>query len=504
MTNKHFQVCLLTAALLFLFGGAAYSAAPAAGPALPAVSKTVLSNGLKLLVYENHGAPLVSFGLFVRAGGMDNISGQTGLAHLFEHLAFKGTERVGTTNYAAEKKLLDEMDRLTLLLPFQSTETAAKTAANIARLEAEAARYVVPNEYSKIYAGLGGGDLNAYTSADLTAYTVSLPANQVKNWMIMEADRISRPVLREFYKERAVVLEELRMGNSSPDSLLFKALLNESFSASPYRVPVIGYESDVENLTRPQALAYFREHYGPDSTTIVIAGDVNTNAVIKLVKKYFGPLPATRRAPANITAEPSRNGERRAAVRFDSQPVVYISYGIPSPRSADAPALILINELLGSGRTSRLYKNLIEGRQLALYAGAEAHLPGLREDSVQLFYAAPKAPHTAAEAEAAIYNELQALATVPVPQAELDKTLAMYEAALVMKLDKNSSMVQNLGYAECTLGDWALDWKTLAALRAVTPQDIMTAAAKYFTRDNRAVVWLEPAAEAVPAKEPAQ
>lgn len=476
---------------------ASAASAAVSSATLPAVTKITFSNGLKLLVLENHTSPTVSLNIFFRAGGIDNISGQTGLAHLFEHMAFKGTDVIGTTDYKAEKKLMEQMDAVALKINDETAKTAPDAATvaalkkQLAELLEKADKYVVKNEYSKLYSEMGGSRLNAYTSADLTAYTVSLPANQVENWMIMESSRFKNPVLREFYKERDVVLEELRMGKSRPQTVLYGAMLNAAFSASPYRTMVIGHEDDVARLIRPQAEAYYRTYYGPNNATLVIVGDVNTKQTVAMAKKYFGGL-ASRPMPAvTLTKEPARNGEHRAAVKFAASPEIFIAYNTPNPQHEDAPALAVISDLLSSGRTSRLYKNIVEGKQLALYAGSSASSPGIREDGIFLIYSAPKAPNTTDMIEKAVYEEIEKFKSEPVSAGDLSKVINQYEAALISRMEHNAGMGNQIGYAECVFGDWSFDWSFLTRIKKVTPDDIRRVAAKYFTRDNRSAAWIE-------------
>lgn len=490
----------LAALAAVLASAAVCAAAPVITPpaeGLPAVTKAVFPNGLTLLVLENHVSPTVSFKVFFRAGSADNVSGQTGLAHLFEHLVFKGTERIGTTDHAAETVLMTQADQTAAALNAETAkpqpdETAAQTLRRrLAAQEKEAARYTVRNEMQKIYADIGGYGLNAFTATDVTWYTVSLPSNRVEEWMIIESDRFKNPVLREFYTERDVVLEELRIGDSKPEGRLYRAVITAAFSASPYRNPNIGWESDVARLTRPLAEAYFSTYYGPNNATIVVAGDVNTSRVIELTGKYFAsiePRPLPARA---LTKEPARDGEHRHAVLFDAAPALRVAFNRPAMFHADAPALAVLAELLAGGRTARLFQDLVENKKLASAVSISAAWPGIREPGVFLFSASPLAPHTPAEVEAALYADLNRLKTEPVTARDLEKAVNRYRAGLINSMENNSGLATRIGMGESALGDWAFDWKMLKNIEQVTPQDIMRVASTYFTEANRSVAWIE-------------
>ncbi|MDD4004404.1 MAG: pitrilysin family protein [Elusimicrobiaceae bacterium] len=474
-----------------------HGAAVRSAQTLPPVTKTVYKNGLTLLVLENHVSPAVSFKVFFRAGSIDNPSGRTGLAHLFEHMIFKGTRGTGTKNYRAEAALMPRMDELAARLNDEAARPGAQPAklaalrGRLNELEREAGQYITSNEMQKIYSGIGAYGLNAFTSPDVTWYTVSLPANRVEDWMILESDRFKNPVLREFYSERDVVLEELRINQSNPESRLYYALMSAAFSASPYRNPIIGWESDVARLLRPQAEEFFRTYYGPNNATIAIVGDVNAEEVKILAGKYFGDIEPRPLPDRTLTKEPLRDGEHRNALAFPSAPALRIAFNRPDMFSEDAPALALISSLLCAGRTSRLYKNMVENKQLAAAVSCTPSFPGSREASLFYLAAAPRAPHTAAEVEAAVYDELDRLKTIPAPQTEITKALNRHKADLVKTMENNSGMSRLLGMSESIFGDWAFQWKFLARLEQVAPQDIMRAAKRCFKPENRSVAWIE-------------
>ena len=477
----------------------AVPAVAADGAAYPPVMEAKLKNGMTVLVLERKTSPTVAFRVYFRVGNVNNPAGFTGMAHLFEHMIFKGTRTIGTKNYAAEKPLIDELDKVSAEINAENCKPAPdalKLAAldkKLKDIETKEAAFIIPNEFQKIYDGLGGRGLNAATSEDYTMYQISLPANKVEDWMLIESDRFKNPVLREFYKERSVVLEEMRMGQSRQTTVMWQTLAALSFFAHPYHSPTIGWESDVSRLLRPELEEYFKTYYGPNNATVAIVGDVDAKKVVGMMEKYFGGIPARPLPQVRLTEEPEQKGERRAAIVFDAQPAVYAGYHVPAHDSADQPALEMISSMLSSGRTARFYKNIVEGKQLAVSAFAGYGDPGERFPCMFVLGAVPKAPHTVTEVENAMYEELEKLKTQPVDNAELSKVLKKYQASLLSEMESNEGLASSLAYNQQILGDWRYNWTALSDLAKVTPQDIQRVAAKYFVRDNRTVVWTESA-----------
>jgi predicted Zn-dependent peptidase len=342
-------------------------AIPADAPRLNVVQHT-LKNGMTFLIVPRRVSPTVSAYIRFKVGGVDDPAGQTGIAHLLEHMMFKGTTTFGTTNYSAEKPLIESMDRLNLELQRleyrrQTSPLAPADETRIAQLKKSIAatlarqrQYIVKSEMDEAYDRLGGTGLNASTSSDYTTYTVDLPSNALEAWAYVEADRIRDPVFREFYAERDVVHEERRLRtDTTPGGLLSETLDALTYSAHPYRNPVVGWPTDIDNTKRGEVLAYFRTYYAPNNAIAAIVGDVEPREVIRLAEKYFGSIPARTKPFRTLTVEPEQRGERRASVVFDASPQFGMTYHIPAYGHADAPALQMLGSLLSDGRTSRLY-----------------------------------------------------------------------------------------------------------------------------------------------------
>src|SRR5215467_6645373 len=306
-----------------------------------------LANGMTVLMVERHQAPVVSINMTFGVGGVNEQVGQTGLAHLYEHMAFKGTRTVGTKNYEKEKPILEELSRVGTELEQRQRELAKRSADNPASLEEaaaieglqkrftalqdQAAQYVAGNEIALLYQRHGGVGLNAATGKDITRYMISLPSNRLPLWAALESDRMANPVLREFYKERGVVMEERRLRNDdSANGLLFETFTSAAFRAHPYGIPTIGWESDILSLTPADTEAFFKAHYGPGNATIAIVGDIHPKEVIALIENTFGKIPAAPPPPQIVTVEPPQRGERRVEVEFDAEPSIAIGYHKPA------------------------------------------------------------------------------------------------------------------------------------------------------------------------------
>jgi len=475
----------------------------AASPSLAErVTEHKLANGLTVLMVERHQTPVVSINITFAVGGINEQVGQTGLAHLYEHMAFKGTRTVGTRDYEKEKPILEELGRVGTELEQRQRDmakqgraaTAEEQAAidtlqnRFAELQSQASQYVVGNEMALLYQRHGGVGFNASTGKDLTRYTISLPANRLPLWAAIEADRMANPVLREFYKERGVVMEERRLRNDdSPNGLLFETFTSAAFRAHGYGVPTIGWGSDILSLTPVATEAFFKTHYGPNRATIALVGDIDPKEVLALIESTFGKIPAAPASPSLVTVEPEQRGERRVEVEFDAEPSIVIGYHKPGLGHPDDDVFDVIDAVLTDGLTSRLHTKLVRERRLAASVNSDANYPGVRAPNLFIVTATPLAPHTVAEVEAAIYEELERLKQEPVSPKELEKVINNLDADLVRALRSNSGLASQLALYQTVAGDWRYVLKSRDKIAAVTPADVQRVAAQYFTKSNRTV-----------------
>ena len=459
------------------------------------VTRFTLKNGLTFIVLERHEAPVVSFHTYADVGAVDEVKGITGMAHLFEHLAFKGSRNVGTKDYKAEEEAMTKMDALFLDIKKERRKEEQTDGKRLQELQKrleeaqqEAASHLVPDEFEEALSRAGSTGLNASTSWDATRYTVSLPSNKVELWMSLESDRFLNPVLREFYKERNVVMEERRLRTENqPVGRLIEEFLGVAFKAHPYGEPVVGHMSDLETLTRAEAETFFRKYYSPSNLTLAIVGDVDASEVRKLAETYFGRIPGRPKPDPVETVEPLQLGERRVVVEDSAQPFVLVGYHKPNIKNRDNPVFDTITDLLGLGRTSRLYKSLVKESKVAVSASAFQSLPGNKYPGLFLFFVVPTRGHTGGECEGAIYTEIQKLKSDLVSVQELEKAKTRSRASLIRSLSSNRGLAAQLAFYEAVTGDWRNLFKQLEEIERVTAEDIQRVARKYFTRKNRTI-----------------
>ncbi|MCK5357974.1 MAG: insulinase family protein, partial [Elusimicrobiales bacterium] len=372
----------------------------------------------------------------------------------------------------------------------RNEEKIKQLEINFTKLLKEADKYIIKNEYTKIYKELGSTGLNAGTATDYTTYMVSLPSNRLEEWMIIESDRFKNPVLREFYMERAVVTEEKKMGETSPNKVLWHALFSHAFIAHPYKNPTIGWSDDLKKYSATDAKNFFGKFYAPNNATLAIVGDINPIEVIKLAKKYFNSWKRREIPSTDYTKEPKQQAEKRINVFFKAQPMLRMGFHNEGFDSADMPALIVLSEVLSGGKTGRFYKTIVEGRKIALYAGSHHSLAGNRYPSLFFIAAAPKNPHTSEAVEDAIMEEIEKVKKEAPTKWEMNRIINNYEASLIKQLESNSGMAESLSSNQQILDNWKTDWIVLEKIKKLKPEDISKAAQKYLTKENKTIVFL--------------
>ena len=463
-----------------------------------------LANGMTVLMVERHQAPIVSINMAFGVGGVNEQVGLTGLAHLYEHMAFKGTRTVGTRDFEREQAVLDDLTMVGNELDRREHEEAARAQMEgkphvvsqevqqlqrrFKELQEKAGEYVVGNEMALLYQRHGGVGLNASTGKDITRYVISLPANRLPLWAALESDRMAHPVLREFYKERGVVMEERRLRtDDSPNGLLYETFTSTAFQAHQYGVPTIGWGSDILALTPAATEAFFKTYYGPNNATVAIVGDIKPKEVIALIEQTFGKIPAAPPIPALVTEEPPQRGERRVEIEFDAEPALAIGYHKPTIGHPDDFVFDVIDEVLTEGVTSRLYSTLVRDKRLAASVLSDTNYPGVRAPNLFVIAATPLAPHTTTEVESAIYEELERLKTEPISAKEFERVLNGLDADLVRSLRSNSGLASQLAFYQTVAGTWRYVLSARDRIAAVTPADVQRVAAQYLTKPNRTV-----------------
>lgn len=466
------------------------------GERLPVV-KHVLPNGMTFLFLRKPGAPIVSFVTQFRAGGVDEWTGISGTAHLFEHMLFKGTPTLGTRNYAAEQAMFPRIDAAadSLTAEFRKGDAADTTALRRLRerlrlLEDSARQYVVSNELDRVLTTNGAQNLNASTFNDGTNYYFALPANRAELWFVLESDRIRNPVLREFYSERDVVMEERRLRvETQPFGILREEFLQAAFRAHPYGRPVVGIASEIQTVSRNATLDYFHRFYGPNNSVVAIVGDIDVDQMTRWADQYFASIPAGEPHRPVVTQEPPQRGERRIEVEYDANPSVMIGYHVPNARHADAPALAMLASMLTGGRTARLTNRLVVQDHVAASIFASQQ-PGSRYPRLFVFQATPIAPHTTAEIESVIYDELERIQRDPPSDFEMQRVRNQIETSAVGRVADGFGLAIQMASSEALWGDWAQTFRDQSDLLRVTPADIQRVARTYFSRSNRTVATL--------------
>lgn len=466
----------------------------AATPLADKVVEHRFANGLHLLVVERHDTPTVAAYITVGVGAVHETSENRGVAHLLEHMLFKGTETVGTTDYAAEKPLLDEMEQVGGELDRLRRDPAAdavrreELAARLKALQERHRAFVVKDALAQLYSENGAVGYNAFTSKDLTTYLVSVPANKLELWALLESDRMKHAVLREFYTERDVIREERRRSyESDPRGLLYETLLANAFSVHPYRNPIIGWHSDIENLTLEKTRDFLQRYYAPVNTVIALVGDVRAAAAIALVDRYFGTIAAGEPVPRVTAVEPPQRGEKRITVNFDAEPHLAMAFHKPMLPDKDDYVFDLIDQILGQGRTSRLYRRIVEEEQLASSVAVYG-APGSRYPNLFVIDAVPRHPHTPAEVEAAIVAELDRLRSEPVTPAELAKARNRLLTDNLRALRSNAGLARMLTTYQSLAGDWRYLVTYEERIGALTAADVQSAANRWLGPGNRTLV----------------
>ncbi len=458
-----------------------------------------LPNGLTILICERPEAPVFSFFTLVDAGSAQDPMLATGLAHMFEHMAFKGTDTIGTKDYAAEKPALAKVEVTYAAYLAERDKTVGQDPAKLKELEkawkdaiAAADKYVVPNEFGKIIEQNGGEDLNAFTSYDETGYHYSLPENRLELWAYLESERFLHPVMREFYKERNVVIEERRMRtDSNPFGRLLEQFTEEAFAAHPYHRPTVGWMSDLNHFSATDAQVFFDKYYVPSNMVVAVAGDIKTAQAMPILEKYFGRIPTHPHPDEITTVEPPQNSERRVILKETSQPIYIEGYHRPDYRSKDDAVFDAISDLMSEGRTSRLYRALVRDKKIASFSEGLTGYPGIKYPHLFAFLAVPLPGHKPEEMADAIHVEIDRLKKEDISDEELKMIKTRSKANLIRGLADNEGLATQLATYETRYGDWRELFRSVDRIDQVTKADIRRVANEVFVDTNRTVGIIE-------------
>ncbi len=460
-----------------------------------------LDNGLTVVICERPEAPVFSFYTHVDAGSTQDPLGQTGMAHMFEHMAFKGTDKIGTKDYAAEKVALEKVEKAYAAYIEERDKRVGRDEQKLKQLETawqdstkEATQYVIPNQFGEIVERNGGEDMNASTNEDETNYFYSMPENRLELWAYLESERFMHPVMREFYKERNVVIEERRMRtDSNPIGRLLEQFQTAAFQAHPYHRPTIGWMSDLNSFSATDAQKFFDRYYIPSNMVVTVVGDVKAAETMALIEKYFGRIPSHEQPDERTTTEPPQNSERRVVLQDMSQPLYLEGYHRPDYRNPDDAVYDAIADLMSEGRTSRLYRALVRDQKIASYSAGFSGLPGSKYPHLFAFYAFPLPGHKPEQMADAIHAEIERIKKEDISDEELKMIKTRAKANLIRGLGSNEGLAFQLGLYQARYGDWRELFRQVDRIDKVSKADIRRVANQTFVPTNRTVGIIETA-----------
>jgi predicted Zn-dependent peptidase len=472
------------------------------------ITTKVLPNGLTILICERPEAPVFAYTTFVDAGDVNDPSGESGLAHMFEHLAFKGTSQIGTNDYAAEKVALDNLEAANDALEAEKRNPAGPDPKKVEQLkkafdEAQAAaqKFVVSNQFTDVAERNGAHAVNASTGLDQTMYFWSMPENRLELWAWLESSRLYDTVPREFYKERSVVMEERRMRtDSNPQGRMFEQLLATAYVAHNYGRSNVGWPSELSQITATEAMTFHKKYYVGSNIVVAVVGDVKASEAMPILEKYFSKVPGGPKPLAMTTVEPKQFAEKSIVIKDPSQPLYIEVYHRPNYQSPDDVVYDAISDIMSNGRVSRLYRDMVRDQQIAAAAGGESSAPGVKYPSLFLFYGFPLPGHTNAEMATAIHKEIERLKTTDVTDAELAMYKTRTRADLLRGLGDNQGLANALATYQTRFGDWRELFLQLDRVDKVTKADIRRVANQTFVASNRTTAEIDTQAPATPAK----
>ena len=470
------------------------------------VEEFELDNGMRFLLVRRPELTTVAAAWAAHVGSANERPGITGLAHFFEHMMFKGTHTIGTTDIERDLQIIAEQEAVQEQIrtelrnqrrryrlgeidnpygPAHRTDTLNALRAEFQELVEEQRELMVKDELDKVYTDGGGTSLNAFTSNDFTVYINQLPANRLELWFWLESDRLLNPVFREFYAERDVVYEERRLRTESTPTGRYDEQADAMFWQShPYSWPVIGWPSDLEVISKAQADEFFATYYAPNNLTGVLVGNFDSAEVRSLAERYFGRLQGSGRpVPDVVTLEAEQLAEKRMTAECDCQPQLQIRYHAVPFGHADGYALDVIAGVL-NGRTGRLYERIVEGAEIA--SNASAFYEARRYAGVFNLRAETKGDATPEQLLGAWDQVVAELIAEPVPEDELAKVKNRVSADTYRQLRDPFFLMIQLAVMDA-LGDWQYLNTVAERTNQVTAEDVQRVAAKYFEPSKRLV-----------------
>ena len=458
-----------------------------------------LANGLTVIICERPEAPVFSFYTLVDAGSAQDPMRQPDWRTCSSTWRSRARTRLAPRMTPRRRPALQKVESAYEAYIAERDKQVGQDDAKLKQLEkawkdaiAEADKYVVPNEFGKIIEQSGGEDMNASTSYDQTEYHYSMPENRLELWAYLESERFLHPVMREFYKERNVVIEERRMRTeSNPFGRLLEQFTQQAFAAHPYHRPTVGWMSDLNHFSATDAQKFFDRYYVPNNMVVAVAGDIKPAQALLILEKYFGRLPAHPLPDETTTQEPPQNSERRVLLKEASQPIYIEGYHRPDYRSKDDAVFDALSDLLSEGRTSRLYRSLVRDKKIASFCEGLTGYPGVKYPHLFAFIAVPLPGHKPDEMAAAIHAEVEKLKKEDISDDELKMIKTRSKANLIRGLADNQGLATQLAIYQTRYGDWRELFRTVDRIDQVSKADIRRIANQVFTDTNRTVGVIE-------------
>jgi predicted Zn-dependent peptidase len=508
------RLALLLTVLLATLGPRAGSGAQELSLADQVIERT-LDNGLTVLMVVRPETPLIRCILGYRVGSVNERPGITGISHFHEHMMFKGTNSMGVKPGTQERdaEIMAQIDEIMAQIIEEESKVTGRDDAKIIEWKAQISELIneqreetiLSEELWGAYQAAGGTGINASTGQEMTQYYVTLPKNKIELFLALEADRMVNPVFREFYSERDVIAEERRMSENRP-GFFFNEQLNATFyAASPYSSSVVGWMSDVSNITREEMQEYRDLYYRPDNAVLVMAGDIDVDAVMAKVQEYFGPIPSRGKSPRVRTQEPSPNFyretvgpdfdapyiEKRVYGRAATNPSVQILFHIPPVWHEDLAPLYMLGEVMSS-RSGDMYETMVLDREHATAVRARAstsEYDGSFSVSATVKEVNRRQVASSDVIEGELWSFLEEAKTEPVDPQLLERVKNQVEADFLLSL-RGTGIASSLARMEIAY-EWQFIEEQYRQRMAVTSEDLMRVAQKYFTRDNSVTGVLE-------------
>lgn len=445
-----------------------------------------LPNGMTWLLVRRSSASVFAGALEVRVGGVDETPPQIGLAHMFEHMAFKGTRDIGTIDYNKEAPILQKI----AIAGDAWVKTGDKAKlAEMQALQKEARKFQVPNELFTLLVRSGARDVNAYTTKDVTQYHGEMTANQLPMWLYLYSGMVGDPVLREFYPERDVVQEERRMRvENSPHGKAYQALIGTAFTTSPYQYSTIGSADQIASLTIGSALAFHKAYYHPHRMVGALVGDINIAQAKALIAQNFGRRPASASRDHKLPEEPQQTVLRRTAVRADSAPFMLMGYHKPKVGTKEDYVFDVIDYAMCSGASSRLYRELVVQEKMAQSVTCANGIPGNRLNNLYYIEVFPIAGHSPKEVEVRILAAFTRLGEQGVTALELEKARNNLAANFLWEMNSDDDLAELLVTYQALTGDWRYVLTHAKHIEAVSNADIQRVVKEYLVPENLTVV----------------